>query len=210
MDEHGPSIRLTRSFELPFPPTEGLCLTGAAFNPYSPSPEGFPLKGLTWDMDRGVFLASIILVCQDHPIALIKDELRAWIESGWQMGSLSAAYETTESDDEPVGEENLEPDWEEQEERLPTLRPRSRPREFNKLLRALVREMATIGNNWRVAYAIDRTQMFFTDAELRESSSQSKRAFEGALAEFDRMPSEEQFRWQERVTRRHPRLDRIV
>ena len=101
-------------------------------------------------------------------------------------------------------------DWEEQEERLPTMRPRSRPRDFNRLLRALVREMAAIYNNWRVAYAIDRTQMFFTDAELREDRSPSKQAFERALAEFDRMPSDEQFRWQKRVTHRHPRLDRIV
>jgi hypothetical protein len=62
----------------------------------------------------------------------------------------------------------------------------------------------------RVAYAIDRTQMFFTEAELQGDRSPSKQAFESALAEFDRMSSEERFRWQQRVTHRHPRLDRIV
>ena len=86
MDDHGPGIRLTRSFELPFPPTEGLCLNGAAFNPHSPSSEDFPVKGVTWDMDRRIFLAGIVLVCQDHPIESIPDELRAWIERGWRLG----------------------------------------------------------------------------------------------------------------------------
>ena len=129
------------------------------------------------------------------------------------MGSLSAAYEQPE-DDEPAGENELAAevpdDWEEREERLPAMRPRSRPPEFNKLLRALVREMAALHNNWRVAYAIDRTQMFFTDAELRGDRSASNEAFRDALAEFGRMSLDEQIRWQERVFHRHPRLDRIA
>ncbi len=214
MDEHGPGIRLTQSFELPFPPFDRLSLTGNAFNPYSPSPEGFPLKGVTWDVDRRVFLANIVLDCHDHPIALISDELRTWIESGWRLGSLSAAYEQADTDDEPTGQDDLNlesvDDGEELEERLQGMRPRSRPPDFNKLLRAFAREMTVIGNNLQTAYAIDRTQMFFSQAELRGDPSPSKQAYSRALAEFDGMSNEERFQWQERVAGRHSRLDRIV
>jgi hypothetical protein len=115
---------------------------------------------------------------------------------------------------EVVNEIDLDPDLDDdleaQEEQLHTMRPRSRPPEFNRLLRALVREMAEIYNNWRVAYAIDRTKRFFTEEELREDSSPAKVAFSRALAEFDRMRNDEQLQWQKRVIRRHPRLDRIV
>jgi hypothetical protein len=213
MDEHGRGISLLRTFKLPFPPTENCHLTGAAFNPHGPSSEGFGLKGVTWDVDRQLFLAGISLVCHDHPIAFIPDELRAWTGCGWRMGSQDDAYPRPECADEPAGESGVGAeagdDWEEAD-RLPTQKPRSRPKAFNKLLRALVREMAALYNNQRVAYAIDRTHLFFTDEQLPAAPTRAREAFTRALAEFDQMSMDEQIKWQEGVTRTHPRLDRVI
>jgi non-ribosomal peptide synthetase component F len=216
MDERGRGIALVRTFELPFAPTEGTCLTGAALNPYSASPEGFPLKGVTWDIDRNLFLAHIGLVCCDHPLAFIPDELRAWVRCGWRFGRLEDDYAPPEkaarsgtgapSDSgDSAGE-----DWEDEAELLPTLPARRRPKRFNKLMRALVRELAGAYNNSDIAYAIDRTHFYFTDEQLKHEDSRAKKAFAAACAEFAELSADARNAWEDRVARTQPRLDRIV
>lgn len=218
MEEHRPGICLTRAFDLPFPPTEGLHLTGKCFHPDHQTSDGFKLEDVTWDVDRQVFLASTSLVCQDYPLAFIPDDLRELIDQGWRLGSVEETYPEPEAPDvesetEGAGGREDEPgavDEVDKEELLPSADPRSRPASFNKLFRALVREMAVTYNNWHVAYAMDRTQRFFTEEELRGESTSAKEAFRQAVAEFGRKSIDEQLKWQKRVTRTHPRLDRIV
>jgi hypothetical protein len=209
MDERGQGIRLTRSLELPFPPTNGLHLAGITMDD-PPSPLGFRINGVTWDLDRQVFMATTQLIDHNLPIAAIPDEIANWIERGWRLGSYEDAYkqpEETEDDSSEITTESVD-DWDE-DDRLPTMNPRSRPRAFNKFFRALVREMARLHNNESAAYAIDRTKMFFDEERLKEESKAAIR-FRDAQNEFSDMTWDQQYDWREKVLRTHPRLDRIV
>jgi hypothetical protein len=187
-------------------------LTGEAFND-PPSAMGFKLENVTWDTDRQLFLADTQLTEIDLPLALIADEIRAWVDRGWTLGSYEDAYETPDDDDEssevePTTDDEI--DSYEQMERLPSLSPRSRPASFNRFLRALVRELAVNYNNLCIAYAIDQTKTFFTDNELKEGESRAKKKFGDAHSRYFKMTPEEQSAWQKRVIRRYPRLDRII
>ena len=74
MDERSQGIRLSRSLELPFPPTNGLHLAGTAMDD-PPSPLGFRINDLTWDLDRRVFMATTQLIDHNLPLAAIPDEI---------------------------------------------------------------------------------------------------------------------------------------
>ena len=205
MDERGQGIRLTRLLELPFPPTNGLHLAGIALDD-PPCPLGFRINDLTWDLDRQVFMATTHLTIQNDPIATIPYEIGSWIDRGWRLGSYEDAYEQpedTEDDSSEVTTESVD-EWDE-DNRLPTMNPRSRPRVFNKFLRALVREMARLRNNESIAYAIDRTKMFFDEKRLKEDSKAAIR-FRDAQNEFSAMTWDQQYDWREKVIRTHPRL----
>lgn len=215
MDEHGIGIRLTRMFELPFPPTDGLFIASEAFGE---GDEGMKITDVTWDVDREQFYANTGVISQDFPIAYIPDEIGSWIERGWELvtgsifGDISEETpEKAEAVEQPAvaAEDQAGDDWEETEA-LPTMTPRKRPAEFNKLLRALVREMATLYNNLPTAYAMDQTKMFFTDEQLRTPDSSAKGRFKDARYEYERMPQVEQIAWQQRVIARYPKLSKIV
>lgn len=215
MDEHGFGIRLTRMFELPFPPTEGLFLAGEAFGD---GDDGFKLEEVTWDCDRGQFCASTGVTSQDFPIAFIPGEIHSWIERGWTLDTDSIfgdfSDEMPEGDDAAdqfadTADDQTGDGWEEAEA-WPSMTARKRPCEFNKLLRALVREMATLYNNLPTAYAIDQTKMFFTEEQLRTADTSAKGRFRDARFDYQRMPQKEQIAWQQRVIARYPKLAKIV
>src|SRR5208283_2836283 len=92
MDERARGIVVTRTLEMPFPPTEGLFVTGIAMNG-QPMAQGFKLKNLTWDLDRQRFFATTSLTSHDFPIAEIPDMIRDWLDRGWQLGSYEDTYE---------------------------------------------------------------------------------------------------------------------
>ena len=211
MDENGPGLVVTRTFELPFAPSSGMLLCGAPFSEEL-DPQGYKLDGVTWDVDRQVFLAKTSLVSVGLPIAYIPDAIREWTDRGWRMGSYDDAYmssEEPESEDvEEPADQGADNEWDDAE-RWPGQRPSARPPEFNKLLRALVRAMVESHNNLAVAYAIDKTKRFFTQDQLGEDSSAVKKWI-AAQREYQAMGWEDQHRWEEGVMQRHPRLDRIV
>jgi hypothetical protein len=210
MDEHGRGICLTRTFELPFVPTTGLIVADGGLADHEDH-EGFKLNGVTWDMDRQLFTAKTSLVSMNFPVAFIADELRTWVERGWRLASLEASDEAScepEADEETNATLTL--DEEEEAEKWPSMKPRSRPAEFNELFRALIREMAGLYNNWPSAYAMDQTKMLFSETELRENRTAEKDRFRETQFEFERMPIHQQIAWQQKVIRKYPRLDRIV
>ena len=57
MADIGHGIRLTRSFELPFPPTEKMLVFSKGWEGQD-DPMGYVLKEVTWDIDRSCFLAE--------------------------------------------------------------------------------------------------------------------------------------------------------
>jgi len=217
MEEHGAGIHLHRQFEIPFVPFEGMHLTGKAFDE-NHGPMGFKLVNITWDLDRKLFFAETTLVSSGFPIALILDDIRSWVDRSWQLGSIEDLYATeeeeTEGEEEGDGstqcEEGEELDLDEEMETWPQMSPRKRPPHFNRLMQAMVRQMAESFNNSTVAYAIDRTKLFFSEEELKDIRSKASDRFRNAESEFYRMSSDEKLKWRDRVMRKYPSIEQLL
>jgi len=175
---------------------------------------GFKLEDVTWDVDRHAFLAGTRLISHRLPIAFIPGAIREWTDRGWRMGSHKDSYvQPRESEPQDVelqdSEDEAGDEWDDMEQ-WPTKRPSHRPPEFNKLLRAIVRVMVESHNNIEVAYAIDKTKQFFDQRQLEDLDSPAVKKWSSAKWEFQTMSWDDKGAWQERVMKRHPRLDRIV
>jgi hypothetical protein len=66
--------------------------------------------------------------------------------------------------------------------------------------------MVENGNNLPAAFAIDPTNLFFTDEDLRGAESREKKKFNQALQAFSRLSWDERYDWEERVRDKYPRL----
>jgi hypothetical protein len=217
MAESSAGICLTRQFELPFPPFNGLSLNGAVLRDV-PDWSGHKLKDVTWDIDRQVFLAKAKLVHVNLPIPYIADEIRSWLDRGWRLRSFEELYEadyeaypasdemTVKPYDAADGKEAID----DNKELWPTLPPKERPAHFNKLLMVLVRLMAVEFSNLPTAYAMDKTKMYFTDEALRESPSPATAKFVAARDSFARSSRQEQIDWALKVASTHPSMDRVL
>lgn len=220
MEDFGNGISVTRTLNLPFVPHSGLLVFGQELDD-CPTPGGFPLAGVTWDVDRQVFLAKSKLTVHDWPIVAIPDEVRAWVERGWRLGSFMEHYEDEdgrpEQEDGPevvasdlttfvVGDE----DWPELL-KLQATPHRGRPREFNILFQVVLRTMAELHNNPAVAYAMYKTQRFFAEREYRDSDEPAEvRQFRNAQRDFEGIEIEEQVAWLRKVKRKYPSLRSVV
>lgn len=205
MEEHARGIVVTRTLELPFPPTTGLFITGVVING-QPLAQGFKIEDVTWDLDRQRFTATTSLVSQDFPIAEIPDLIREWVDRGWQLGSYEATYdEEPEEQTDSVLIESVTNGTIEDEDALnrwPTLNPRSRSPAFNRFLQALAIEMARLYNNWEVAYAIYQTKTFFSEDQLKDNKSRAATKFRNAQDEFARMTFGQKYDWREKALRK--------
>ena len=176
-------------------------------------PMGFSLGDLTWDVERRVFLAETGMASAGS-LADIADDLRCWLDRGWRFGSYKDAYVEPDdaSDGEPATVDSAEFLLYEDGEREAWQRKtsRSRPREFNEFFRALIRTMAELHNNESVAYAMYKTQRFFTEGELKDRDSRTIGKFRDAELEYRNMTSDRQLAWARRVSRRYPRLDQLI
>lgn len=215
MDDRGQGITLRRKVELPFPPFNGLAIAGSALD-VCPMPEGFVLKSVVWDCDRSRFTASTQMAHHDLPIAFILDDLSLWCERGWRLGSSADDF----PDEYEVGGGQAVPDvdeatpsdeWiEDDENALAKLSPRKRPKEFNKMFRALIRMMCETRNATGRAYAMWKTQRFYSEDDLKTDESPSAVKFKDAEFEFSQMAFEEQYEWREQICKNYPRLDRML
>jgi hypothetical protein len=211
MEDHGGGIVVTRTLELPFPPTPDLAVWSMEMDE-CPEPMGFKLDDLVWDMGRQVFLAKTQISSSGLPMAMIPYEVRSWVDRGWRLGSWMDSYrqdEAAETSDRKVPSET--PHWDDDDmERWMTCRPADRPENFNKVFDAMVRTMAELHNNWSAAYAMHRTKLFFDEADMKDNESAATKKWLSAKREFIEMPIDKQIAWQERVIRKYPSLSAIV
>lgn len=107
MEEFGPGIVFTRQIELPFPAYNGLRIHSSAFDS-CPTPMGYTLKEVIWDVDRSVFVAKTKHMNSGFAIAEILGELRALVMRGWRYGSYVDDYPDPE--DHPI-ELGSGPSW---------------------------------------------------------------------------------------------------
>lgn len=211
MTEKGFPLRLTRTIELPFPPTPGLALTGSAIDEH-PMAEGFKLEDLTWDMDRNRFTADISTTHVGFPIAEIPDILAELFDHGWRFGSYADDFDEDdecENDQEDDSTEELIPN-EDEFERLQTIDSRKRPKEFNKLFRGLIRTMCEVRNNLPVAYAMWKTGKLIQEEEVEKKETPAGRKFADAVFEFEKMSFDAQWDWQQQICKTYPRLDKLI
>jgi len=213
MEEYGSGIVVTRTLELPFAPSPSILVWSKEMDE-CPEPMGFKIGDVVWDMDRQVFLAKTCLT-DCGPIAMVPYSIRAWVDRGWRLGSYLDSYpneeEERETDDVPVEPIPDYVDWDDDEmEEWPTRRPTARPAEFNVVFGALIRTLAELHNNSAVAYAMDKTKVYFTKEQLKESDSKAARRWREREYEFSCMPMGKQIAWRKRVRRKYPSLARIV
>ncbi|MBX3388621.1 MAG: hypothetical protein KF691_04115 [Phycisphaeraceae bacterium] len=211
MTEDGAGIIVTREIELPFPAFEGLRVFSKEFDD-CPEPLGFTLKDVVWDVDRKLFLADSSLISSGLPIACIPDSIRDWIHHGWRLGSLRDAYiepdEQDEVDADPPGQPRTASP--EEEERMHTLPPRRRTKEFNRLFNAMVRHMAEEFVDIESAYAMECTGSFFSETEISERMGEpAVKKWAEARAAFSRMSTQDRLAWRERATR-YASIEEIV
>jgi hypothetical protein len=214
MVDIGHGIRLTRSFELPFPPTEKMLVFSKEWEGQD-DPMGYVLKEVTWDIDGACFLAETELSSTGVPIAFIPLDIRRIVDFGWQFGSFKDDYET---DRRRVRKRKKLPrlrisGWDDDEvEAWETAAKKTRPKEFAIVLQAVASTMAELHNNSRVAFAMLKTGGY---VELPRQTALDQltafqRKFAAALDVFDSMSADHQWHWCESVSRRYPRLVDVV
>lgn len=200
MSEHGRPILLTRTITLPFPPFKGLCVFSKHIDE-CPEPEGLSLRDVLWDMDRSVFLATTAMSDHGCPFQQIPEAILGWISRGWKLGSNRDRYVPAEPDETDGDTVSLDdgPEYPDDLHKVPF---RKRPKEFNRVFKAMIRQLAE-SFELDVAYAMDETGMFFEETVLWDSSKATpdERKFRDLKHAFRQLPDDEQLAWRERVIR---------
>lgn len=214
MDENDVGIVITRQFDLPFVPVEGLSVYSRDWED-CPEPQGMALKDVTWDVDREVFLATAYHYSMDFPIASIPLEVRCWLDKDWQWGSYMDRYQGDDTSKPPrrrqVGkiDDSLEKLDSKLEETLPLLPPDERPQAFNDLFRALIRHMVTTYSSLETAYAMDKTKRFLGPCREQSPDANARKDWEDAKSEYKRLSGDERWKWMNRV-KKYPNLTNVV
>jgi hypothetical protein len=214
MLDSGRGIRLTRTIELPFPPAKHIAVFSKEWEVIE-DPLGYPLKEITWDVDRNRFLANTESSISGTPIAMIPHELLELVQHGWRSGSYADSYSTREKRGRkrkqlPVMKIK-DWDWDEAEA-WETAPAKLRPPEFKTILHAVVSMMAELRNNCGVAYAMVKTGGYWDVPErsFPKEHSVAEKKFADAIGEFESMTFDQRWDWIERVQRRFPRLVDVV
>jgi hypothetical protein len=220
MEDFGNGISVTRTLDLPFVPHSGLSVFGKELTD-SPLPPGIVLEQLTWDIDRQLFLARSTLTIQDWPIVAMPNEIRQWIVRRWRLGSHLEQYENGDGTQPDANRLDVNvsdlPDYVFSNEnwseliRLQEVSHRKRPPKFNTLFHVVIRTMTERHNNQASAYAMYKTQRFFSESQCHDPQQPTAaRQFRDAQFEFETMSLEKQAVWSRTVKRKYPSLRAIL
>lgn len=213
MEDNSDGIVMTRSFELPFPPHEGLSIYHGGWEGI-PDGSGFVLKDVVWDVERELFLASSRSGHHNFPIAGIAAELSDWIGRGWRFGSYKESYDAAVDHSGPgrLAKEACKlHETSNNYEVLHTLPPDERPAAFNALMKALVRHMARSYHDAADAYAIDKTGRCLKSKEMTFGIAMdpaSREYLDRRLA-YERLDVDGQIEWM-RGTEKYPKIESLV
>lgn len=212
MAEHYAGFRLTRSFELPFAPTNGSSVFSQQWEGLD-EPLGYILNNVTWDLDRGCFVAETENSITGIPIALIPHEIKMYVDFGWAIGSYKDQYATLGKSGRkrrklPVLEIS---GWEDEEAESWQLNKTDRPKEFKKIWHAVVAMMVDLCNDSAVAYAMLKLGIFVAvpTSEFAKLSPIEIR-FRDATHEYETLTFEKMVKWRERIVGRYPRMKDVV
>jgi hypothetical protein len=90
------------------------------------------------------------------------------------------------------------------------MKSHSRLESFNSFSMAVIREMAILENNSAVAYAMDRTKLFFPEKQLEKNEGLPAKRLKDAQSKFNKMTYDEMCHWRENVVRRYPHISQFV
>ena len=217
MVDRGQGMRLTRTVELPFPPSDHINFISATREGWETfdKPLGYRLEEITWELDSNCFLADTHMSLTGLPIALIPREIRSLLRQGWRFGSYNDVYGPKRLGRKNVGRLPIIRcrNWEDDEASLwEAKRDASRPKAFNTILKAVIATMAQLDNNCRVAYAMSKTSTFvdLPDDPLHRELNAGEKRFFAATQQFDALTSVQRWNWSQSVQRRYPRLVDVV
>lgn len=213
-------ITLTRSVSLPFPPYDRLRVFSAEIDAY-PEPEGLTLRDIVWDIDRGVFYASTYANSMLVPFDGIPAEIAEWLDRGWRFGSHRDRYRQDEPAEDAASDEVESPGDEFAaldeaiKEVLEYEKPkRKRSAEFNRVFKAMARQLAEEFSDLPSAYAMHKTGVYFEEREGELRSRHEMRAAEArffaAKDEFAKWPYGEQNAFREKMLRTRPSLEQMT
>jgi len=212
MSEHDAGFRLTRTFELPFAPSNGTAVFSRDWEGMG-DPLGYVLKNATWDIDRKCFLAETVSEMCDIPIAIIPLEIRRLVDYGWTIGSYADQYSNERKRGRKRGKipKLTISDWDEEDAESWDSDKTERPKEFKTVWHAVVAMMADLWNNCPVAYAMLRTGVHVEvpKEEFKELSPLQTR-FRDAVRDFETLTFDQRCVWRERVVGRYPRMSDVV
>ena len=174
MSQHSRGIILTRSIQLPFPPSGDIAIFGRDLMEDGSEPMGIMLKDIIWDTDRQVFFAKTYLDDGSCPLTMVPQELRRHHEKGWRFGSYVDLYGNPEYKDPPPSEpsspipnpsrrdlrENNDSD------EMLKWKPERRSRYFNAVFGAFIRCLAE-SFEISTAVAMERTGVYFDEHEVK-------------------------------------------
>lgn len=223
MDDYGQGIILTRTVSITIQPMSGLFLCGRVLEESGPTDMGFKLEDVKWDLDREVFLATTSLTHVDLPLAFIPDILRAYVSLGWRIGSYTDQYEEDQESsakcsgqDTALMRSNAQPEMDNKTlEILHTLPQSRRPKEFNRMFKAIIREMALTGNNLPTAYAMDKLRRLVEIPEDRQRLAPASRTplekkWIDTCYQFRCLAFDQQWKWRERVMNTYPAIEDVI
>lgn len=181
------------------------------------------LRDVIYDLDRGVFVATMRSEYCDFPIATVDAEIERYLAAGWHLGSYRDDYrrrlDEGEADRLLANVKKVDPSSDPYEnldiEVVQTLPPAQRPKEFNTLFKAFVRELASsydgeeFTRNPQAAYALDKMARYPKHLRLGGSDPDDEQEWEKLQAEFETMPYEEQRKWLRKVDR-YPQLATLL
>ncbi len=190
MHEGHNGIILTRTIDLPFPPSSKIFIGGRSIEGIVTPPLGYLLNNIIWDVDREVFLAKTVECISCSPLATVPMDIEMQLDNGWQLGSWQKFYDRTWKS--PVGgslqTNSLDLDWDNEDELLllETTNASKRPEQFNKLFGAIVRMLFMLRNNEEVGYAMYKTKKFY------RNESEYTQEYSHFIDEFSSMDYQDQ------------------
>jgi hypothetical protein len=155
------------------------------------------------------------------PFDVIPAEIAEWLNRGWRFGSHRDRYRQDEPAEDDAGDEVELPGDEFAaldeaiKEVLEYEKPkRKRSAEFNRVFKAMARQLAEGFSDLPSAYAMHKTGVYFDEREgarrSRHEMGAAETRFFAAKDEFAKWPYREQHAFREKMLRTRPSLERLT
>lgn len=220
MATHDPGITLTRTIELPFPPSADISIYSPRLMEDGSEPMGITLKEIIWDMERQVFFARTRVQEDGNSLPMVPQALRAHLDLGWRFGSYVDQYGNPEYRDPPPPEPSSripKPSRRDLRDdgttRMLGWKPEERSPYARAVFGAFIRHLAE-AYDIATAVAMERTGMFFDEKEVKglpwEPPSEAVRGWDKMRASSGKISERRQMSWRRKLIAKYHSLQAIT